>query len=93
MNAKLIITGQYGISCCNQIFYNLNAQIIGFQVNKRDNNIKLVNKPSIKFYIPFDKMCNSYYYHKMDKIILSPLVITKQNLKQFKNLENLYLKD
>ena len=31
MNASVIITGQNGISCCNQIFYNLDAEIIGYK--------------------------------------------------------------
>ena len=82
MNAQVIITGQRGISCCNQIFYNLNARIIGFLETKTNNSLQFVNKTTIKH----DVMCNAYYYHNMNEVILSPLNITSRNVEEFKRL-------
>lgn len=86
LHAKTIITSQRGISCCNQIFYNLNANIIGFLKNT-DNNFILVNN---KYNL--DPLCNGLYYFYMRKTILSPLYIS--NLLQLQNcieeIENLH---
>jgi len=82
MNAKVIITGERGISCCNQIFYNLGAQIIGFQVN-HDNNLLYFGNKAL---MPYDNMCNDYYYNYMKEVIVSPIDITHQNIEEFKNL-------
>lgn len=79
LNAQLIIIGQNGISCANQIFLNLKARIIGFNVHN-NNNLLLSNKSFIKL----DKFCNGYYYDKMENAILSPRNITKENVEQFK---------
>ena len=82
MNAQLIITGQRGISCCNQLFYNLDARIIGFIETNTNKSLQFVNKSTVKY----DVMCNAYYYHKMNEVILSPLNITAQNVEEFKRL-------
>ena len=47
MNAQVIITGQRGISCCNQIFYNLNARIIGFIETNTKKSLQFVKKSTI----------------------------------------------
>lgn len=78
MNANTIITGQYGISCCNQIFYNLNATIIGFIVNTNNDTLYFDSQ------IPYDAMCNAYYYNHMKEMIVSPLNITQKNVEEFK---------
>ncbi len=87
MNARTIITGQNGISCCNQIFYNLDATIIGFIRNHSDDMI-LIPKEQINRYhfMIDDKLCNGYYYHRMRNVILSPLSITTNNVAQFYNM-------
>jgi hypothetical protein len=82
MNAKVIITGERGISCCNQIFYNLGAQIIAFLVNY-DNNLLYFGNTT---FLHHDDMCNDYYYNSMKQAILSPIDITHQNVEEFKNL-------
>ena len=82
MNAQLIITGQRGISCCNQLFYNLDARIIGFLETTTTDSLQFVNKSTVNY----DVMCNAYYYHKMNEVILSPLNITAQNVEEFKRL-------
>jgi hypothetical protein len=82
MNAKMIIIGEKGISCHNQIFFNLNAKIISFILNEHDNIVRIVSKSKIRC----DKMCNQYYYDKINKVIESPLNITEQNIEEFKNL-------
>ena len=86
MNASVIITGQNGISCCNQIFYNLHAEIIGYKVNVKDNILKLMDKNVIEL----DNMCNGYYYNIMKKVIVSPLIITQEVVNQFKKLFEYY---
>jgi hypothetical protein len=94
-NASLIITGQNGISCCNQIFYNLNAEIIisvhntGYKIKHTflDDNIRFVNIHTFRPHpCPLDKMCNSYYYNFVKNAIIFPLEIKEDNVEQFKNL-------
>jgi len=81
INAKLIITGQKNIYCANQIFYNLNSEIIGFILNIKDNLIRSDNKSII-----LKNINNNIYYDKMHKVIVSPLNITQKNIEEFKNL-------
>jgi hypothetical protein len=82
MNAKVIITAARGISCCNQIFYNLQARIIGFYVNDHNNLLHFIDKSVA----PLDQMCNDYYYNYMKEVIVSPINITHQNVEEFKHL-------
>ena len=87
MNARTIITGYGGISCCNQIFYNLDANIIGFIPNKTHNDIRIVNTSIIQknssYSFIYDVLCNGYFYHRMQNVILSPLSITHKNVSEF----------
>jgi hypothetical protein len=88
MHAQTIVTGQNGISCCNQVFYNLEATIIGFIVNYENNNMHFVPKEYIhpSYFQINDKLCNGYYYHRMRNVILSPLSITENNVAQFSTM-------
>ena len=82
MNASIIITGQRGISCCNQIFYNLNAKIIG-TISINDNYFGYGNKNEITF----DNMCNCLYYHKMENLIIKmPNNIDDSHLHNIHNI-------
>ena len=84
LNASIIITGDRGISCANQIFYNLNAKLIGFQVNTENKDLfTIVNDNKNTNY---DFMCNSIYHHLISKVILSPLIINTDHLKNIKNV-------
>jgi hypothetical protein len=84
LNASIIITADRGISCANQFLYNLDAKIIGFQINKK----KFILTDNIKF-TKYDLMCNSLYHHLIKKIILSPLDIKKEHLSQIEVVINL----
>lgn len=83
MNAKVIITaGAHDISCCNQIFYNLNARIIGFFVNNNNDLLHFTDKSIMKL----DVMTNAYYHSYVKEVIVSPINITYQNVEEFKHL-------
>jgi hypothetical protein len=88
LNAKLILTSNRGISCANQIFYNLDAEIIGFIKDPFSNKLHIRNKLKNEniFHGGYDAMCNGYYYNRMKKIIFSPSNITEKNVDEFKNL-------
>jgi hypothetical protein len=82
LNASVIVTADRGISCANQIFYNLNALIIGFQLNTIDN-IEIFNDNKKTKY---DFMCNSLYHHLIKKVILAPLIIKQEHIEIIKNI-------
>lgn len=88
MNAKLIVTAPgRGISCCNQIFFNLNAKIIGFLHDPHRKDLYLLNIKENKILDgKYDAMCNGYYYNKMEQLILSPINISYENVNEFKSL-------
>lgn len=84
MHASVILTSQRGISCFNQIFYNLNndCKIIGFMVNENNDNIYITKSNNNHK----DFMCNELYFHKMEKIIYSPLKIKLEHAKDIEKL-------
>lgn len=84
LNAKNIFTAQHGISCANQIYFNLDASIYTFI--PLENNIctfTIFNNRNVRK----DQLCNSYYYNKISKSIYSPLNIS---LLEIKNMEYLF---
>jgi len=84
LHASIIITADRGISCANQIFYNLNAKIIGFQLNTENKKLFTIETGNLK--TNYDCMCNSIYHHLISKVILSPLIINTNNLEDIKNV-------
>lgn len=88
MNASVIVSGQRGISCFNQIFYNIeNCKFFGFIVG--GNKIKITDNTEIIK----DDFCNGLYFHLIEKIIHSPLKINKEHAKEFEKIINLEIKD
>jgi hypothetical protein len=84
LHASIIVTGDRGISCANHIFYNLNAKLIGFQINILDKDLFcIVNNNTNTNY---DFMCNSLYHHLISKVILSPLIINTTHLEDIKKV-------
>ena len=80
LHASIIVTADRGISCANQIFYNLNAKLIGFQINKNNSFIITNDNKNTKY----DFMCNSIYHHLISKVILSPLIINTNHIEDIK---------
>lgn len=80
LNADIIVTGERGISCSNQMFYNLDSTIIGFIAGQHKDFIIDDNK------IRYDGMCNSIYHSKITKRIVSPLSINDIHLDQIKKV-------
>jgi len=104
LNAKRILIGQQGISCCNQFFFGDNSEIIPFIRNINcyklcDNNCKCENNLFItdKFpkYINLhqtlfnDIMCNGFYFNRIKQIIVSPKNILNKNILIFNNIFNI----
>ena len=63
-------------------------KLLGIKVNLNDNILKLTDKSIIVL----DNMCNGYYYNIMIKCIESPLIITQENVNQFKKIFEYYNK-
>lgn len=82
LHASIIVTADRGISCANQIFYNLNAKLIGFQINENNSFIIVNNNKNTKY----DFMCNSIYHHLISKVILSPLIINTNHIEDIKKI-------
>ena len=86
LHASIIVTADRGISCANQIFYNLKAKLIGFQLNIVNKDLFCIvndNKNT-----KYDFMCNSIYHHLISKVILSPLII---NIKHLEDIKKVFL--
>ena len=79
LNASVIISGQNGLSCANQIYYNDNAEVIGFTVGEKRLTI---NSSHIKY----DQLCNSLYYNKLNRCIYCPLKIEKEDFEILKRI-------
>lgn len=84
LNSSIIITGQRGISCANQIFYNLDAKIISFDIHNKDTFI-LTDKNT--YY--YDFLCNSFYYDKIIHSILAPSEIKFNHLNDIIKIEEI----
>lgn len=69
LHAQLIVSGERGISCANQFFYNPKAEIIPFIVS--GNELKIVSGNKTRYNI----MCNFSYFERIKRSILSPKVI------------------
>ena len=79
LNASVIISGQQGLSCANQIYYNDNAEIIGFiSAGER----LTIHKSAIKY----DQLCNSLYYKRLNRCIYCPLKIEKEDFEILKRI-------
>ena len=81
LNSSNILTGQRGISCANQIYFNNNAEIYGFIPGGEKLSIS-------KSYIERDISCNEYYYNRMKFCIYCPISIKKDDVNILKSLFN-----
>lgn len=81
LNAKTIFTAHHGISCANQIYYNLKANI--YSLLPHNNSQVIINECRN---INYDRLNNSYYHNLIRKTIYMPLNISSSNIKQLEYL-------
>lgn len=99
LHAKNIFIGQRGISCFNQMFLNLNSNIICVIDNKKNDEVYYLDNNKLldlsKFNNFFknkkkglDILCNSYYFKHIKGFLILPVNITPIICKKIINLIN-----